>query len=158
MTPLIKIVILVIIVILLLLFLFKDNALKRNISLLWSLAIILILVIAIIILFSSITKDIGEGKGFLKPPPDEPTAPEQKTEAVENGVLWVEVYKSEINIGGDTYYSVSAVEPVLQEAKDNGAYKVHLVDNYALAEPYDELLQTVEKLFGKQFLEEEQMP
>lgn len=154
MTLPIKIAILAIAVILLAVFIFKDNSLKRNINLLWALAIIVVLVIVILWLFSSVYKDIGEGELLSNLISNGAHAQEER-ETVENGILYIEVSQSDIIIGEKTYYSVSAVIPILQEAKSRGASKVQITDNYAIASTYEGLLSVVKEEFETLPVEEQ---
>ena len=146
----IKAAIILILIIILVLYIFKDNPLKKNISKLWSLIIIGAILAVIVILLFAILKDFSSyGKGALFS--DMVSMGKNSTEEemiIEGDTLVIEIRQSELIIGDSVYQDVNELGPVLAKAKEQGIRSARIIDNYALAATYEELLAALEEDAG----------
>ena len=139
-------VILIILIVVLCLFWFRDNSLKHNISALWSIAIIDVLLLAIVFFGSKLIKQLKSfGVGSLFTDAVSMGNPMRETEdGIVDGVLYIEVKQSDIVINGITYDEVSEVIPIIENAAGQGVEKAHIVDNYALMDTVVALEQALD--------------
>ena len=161
----IKIVITLILVLFLCFFIFRDNSLKRNINMLWSLGIIAVCSVLIVLLAMNIIKSMrgaGEGPLFTQAVASD-NADTGATEASDENIDIPSDSESEplgIRVHGDTYITgkeeyrdVDLLRPVITEAVSQNR-RLIITDDYASANAYLTLFDLLDELGAEDFSEE----
>ncbi|MCR4651308.1 MAG: hypothetical protein K5662_06095 [Lachnospiraceae bacterium] len=125
----------------------KDDALHRNMGAGFVKFILFVLVIAIIICLligvKIVRNSIGDLTTDYDKQQDASITPNPKAdEEIRQGELTVSVRLNKIVIGGQEYEEVSEARGVIEEAVAAGS-KITVIDEYALASTYNELIDAI---------------